>query len=109
VTEDRPFDPVVIIVLLGSSLAGLAGALIALPVTAALKVVIREVRSDTGPGDPMGTEPLPAQLLDPTHHRAGQPEPDRVGPGGAIATPSSPNSRNRPTHLEAVCRLTLAA
>jgi predicted PurR-regulated permease PerM len=42
---------VIIVLLIGSSLAGLAGALIALPVTAALKVVIREVRSGTGPGD----------------------------------------------------------
>jgi predicted PurR-regulated permease PerM len=58
VTEIELSAPVVIIVLLiGSSLAGLAGALIGLPVTAALKVVIREVRSDAGRGDlsPLGS------------------------------------------------------
>jgi predicted PurR-regulated permease PerM len=58
VTEIELSAPVVIIVLLiGSSRAGLAGALIGLPVTAALKVVIREVRSDAGRGDlsPLGS------------------------------------------------------
>jgi len=58
VTEVDLSGPVVIIVLLiGSSLAGLARALIALPATAALKVAIREVRSDAGSGElsPLGS------------------------------------------------------
>ena len=49
------------ILLIGSSLAGLAGALVALPIVAAIKVAIRElwprvVASTSGP-DPSATEP----------------------------------------------------
>jgi predicted PurR-regulated permease PerM len=41
---DLSAPTVIITLLIGSSLAGLGGALIALPIVAALKVVIREVR-----------------------------------------------------------------
>lgn len=43
---DLSAPSVIITLLIGASLAGLAGALIALPIAAVLKVVIREVRSD---------------------------------------------------------------
>jgi len=46
---DLSAPTVMITLLIGASLAGLAGALIALPIAAALKVMIREVRQDDGP------------------------------------------------------------
>ena len=45
---DLSAPTVIVTLLIGSSLAGLAGALIALPIVAALKVVIREVWLDGG-------------------------------------------------------------
>jgi predicted PurR-regulated permease PerM len=40
---DLSAPTVIVTLLIGSSLAGLAGALIALPIVAAIKVVVREV------------------------------------------------------------------
>ncbi len=53
---DLSAPTVIVTLLIGSSLAGLAGALIALPLVAALKVVIREVRPFGG-----ATEPAPSE------------------------------------------------
>src|SRR6266566_5200688 len=53
---DLSAPTVIIALLIGSSLAGLEGALIALPIVAAIKVVIRELRP--GPGvDPLAASP----------------------------------------------------
>ena len=52
---DLSAPTVIVTLLIGSSLAGLAGALIALPIVAALKVVIREVWLDGGTQSGMGS------------------------------------------------------
>ena len=46
---------VIITLLIGSSLAGLAGALIALPIAAALKVIVRELWPRVAPTPPAGS------------------------------------------------------
>jgi predicted PurR-regulated permease PerM len=47
----------IITLLIGSSLAGLAGALIALPIAAALKVIVRELRPGGAPTAGAGSAP----------------------------------------------------
>jgi predicted PurR-regulated permease PerM len=54
---DLSAPTVIITLLIGSSLAGLGGALIALPIVAALKVVIREVRPGIVQYSPTVSEP----------------------------------------------------
>jgi predicted PurR-regulated permease PerM len=54
---DLSAPTVIITLLIGSSLAGLAGALIALPIAAALKVIVRELRPGIAP--PAAADPSP--------------------------------------------------
>jgi predicted PurR-regulated permease PerM len=52
---DLSAPTVIITLLIGSSLAGLAGALIALPIAAALKVIVRELWPRVAPTDAAGS------------------------------------------------------
>jgi len=52
---DLSAPAVIITLLIGSSLAGLAGALIALPIAAALKVIVRELWPRVAPTPPAGS------------------------------------------------------
>jgi predicted PurR-regulated permease PerM len=75
---DLSAPTVIITLLIGSSLAGLGGALIALPIVAALKVVIREVRpSIFSIPRPCRNLPLPMMpdLRHPTHPPTALPNP----------------------------------
>jgi predicted PurR-regulated permease PerM len=62
---DLSAPTVIITLLIGSSLAGLAGALIALPIVAALKVVIREVRPGLGIATPTPSGAAIAKVTPP--------------------------------------------
>ena len=57
---DLSAPTVIITLLIGSSLAGLAGALIALPIAAALKVIVRELRPGGAPTAAVGSAPCGA-------------------------------------------------
>ena len=52
---DLSAPTVIITLLIGSSLAGLAGALIALPIAAALKVIVRELWPRVAPAASAGS------------------------------------------------------
>jgi predicted PurR-regulated permease PerM len=68
---DLSAPTVLVTLLVGAHLAGLEGALIALPIAAAVKVVIREVRPD-GRTTPATSAPA-TQPVDTTGHTASAP------------------------------------
>ena len=68
---DLSAPTVIVTLLVGASLAGLEGALIALPIAAAVKVVIREVWL-VGPATPATSAPA-TQPVDTTGHTASAP------------------------------------
>ena len=57
---------VIITLLIGSSLAGLEGALIALPIVAVLKVAIRELRLGPGVDPPAASRPVESDNAQPS-------------------------------------------
>jgi predicted PurR-regulated permease PerM len=68
---DLSAPTVIVTLLVGASLAGLGGALIALPIAAAVKVVIREVWL-VGRTTPAASAPA-TQPVDTTGHTASAP------------------------------------
>jgi predicted PurR-regulated permease PerM len=81
---DLSAPTVIIVLLIGASLAGLEGALIALPIAAAVKVVIREVWLVGRTPSVTSATPSPAA----SSNDARPPEVSSPSPGGASPSDS---------------------
>jgi predicted PurR-regulated permease PerM len=81
-TVNVPPLAVIVAILAGSSLLGVVGALVAIPIAAALQIVLREYFSEEPPGDPGDlpgdvppSEPSPPPEAPPPPERPSPPEP----------------------------------
>ncbi len=92
-TVNVPPLTVIIAILAGSSLLGVVGALVAIPIAAALQIVFREYYA--GQTTVSGSVILPDDLPPPDAPGPGPGDPPAAPPPSALA-PASPSSSRRP-------------
>ena len=92
-TVNVPPLTVIIAILAGSSLLGVVGALVAIPIAAALQIVLREYYA--GQTTVSGSVILPDDLPPPDAPGSGPGDPPVPPPPSALA-PASPSSSRRP-------------